>query len=59
MTRRVYMDNHATTAVDQRVVDAMLPCFTQTFGNSGSRNHAFARSYEEHKRNVDKYVKSN
>jgi cysteine desulfurase len=35
------MDNHATTAVDQRVVDAMLPCFTQTFGNSGSRNHAF------------------
>ena len=41
MTRRVYMDNHATTAVDQRVVDAMLPCFTQTFGNSGSRNHAF------------------
>ena len=41
MTRRVYMDNHATTPVDQRVVDAMLPCFTQTFGNSGSRNHAF------------------
>ena len=41
MTRRVYMDNHATTAVDQRVVDAMLPCFTETFGNSGSRNHAF------------------
>jgi len=35
------MDNHATTAVDQRVVDAMLPCFTETFGNSGSRNHAF------------------
>jgi cysteine desulfurase len=35
------MDNHATTQVDQRVVDAMLPCFTKTFGNSGSRNHAF------------------
>jgi cysteine desulfurase len=41
MTRRVYMDNHATTPVDQRVVDAMLPVFTQQFGNSGSRNHAF------------------
>lgn len=41
MTRRVYMDNHATTQVDQRVVDAMLPCFTETYGNSGSRNHAF------------------
>jgi cysteine desulfurase len=41
MTRRVYMDNHATTPVDQRVVDAMLPCFTDQFGNSGSRNHSF------------------
>jgi cysteine desulfurase len=41
MTQRVYMDNHATTRVDQRVVDAMLPCFTEQFGNSGSRNHAF------------------
>ncbi len=41
MTQRVYMDNHATTQVDQRVVDAMLPCFTQQFGNSGSRNHSF------------------
>ncbi len=41
MTRRVYMDNHATTQVDQRVVDAMVPCFTEKFGNSGSRNHAF------------------
>jgi cysteine desulfurase len=41
MTRRVYMDNHATTPVDPRVVEAMLPCFTEVFGNSGSRNHAY------------------
>jgi cysteine desulfurase len=41
MTQRVYMDNHATTQVDPRVVDAMLPVFTEQFGNSGSRNHAF------------------
>jgi cysteine desulfurase len=32
----VYMDNHATTPVDPRVVDAMLPYFTQRFGNAGS-----------------------
>ena len=37
----VYMDNHATTRVDPRVVDAMLPFFTETFGNAGSTNHPF------------------
>ena len=36
----IYFDNHATTPVDQRVVDAMLPFFTQQFGNSAS-THAF------------------
>ncbi len=36
----IYFDNHATTPVDQRVVDAMLPFFTQQFGNSASK-HAF------------------
>lgn len=36
----VYFDNHATTPVDQRVVDAMLPFFTEQFGNSASK-HAF------------------
>ncbi len=41
MTRRVYMDNHATTPMDQRVLDAMLPFFTEKFGNPGSRNHVF------------------
>ena len=37
----IYMDNNATTRTDPRVVQAMLPYFTEHFGNTGSRNHAF------------------
>ncbi|GAB4554681.1 MAG: IscS subfamily cysteine desulfurase [Phycisphaerales bacterium] len=37
----IYFDNAATTPCDKRVVEAMLPYFTETFGNPGSRNHAF------------------
>ncbi len=37
----VYMDAHATTPVDPRVVRAMLPFFTERFGNAASRDHAF------------------
>ncbi len=47
LKRPVYLDHHATTPVDPRVLEAMLPFFSEEFGNPSSSTHAFGKKAEE------------
>ncbi len=48
MEQPIYLDSHATTSCDPRVIDVMLPLFHESFGNAASRTHAFGWAAEAH-----------
>ncbi len=47
--KRVYLDNSATTKVDDEVVNAMLPCFTEKYGNASSLYTLGREAHEVHR----------
>lgn len=60
MKHPIYLDSHATTPVDQHVLDAMLPFFTEHFGNAASLDHAYgseaSEAVEKARQQIARYI---